>query len=273
MILDVRHHVADAPPRLEEPGRGDRVCWVPPAVLRPERTRWQRTWPLLVGVVVTAALVVVSLFVGVYDVGAEGGREMFAITRVPRTVALVLAGASMAMCGLIMQLMTQNRFVEPSTTGTTEWAGLGLLVTMVLVPGAGLVTRMAGAILFAFVGTLVFFLFLRRVRLQSSLIVPIVGIMLGAVVGAASTFLALQTDMLQQVGAWFAGSFTSVVRGRYELLFLVLIVCVAVFVIADRFTVAGLGKDVATNVGLNYDAVILTGVAMVAVATGVVTVV
>ncbi|MPZ04293.1 iron chelate uptake ABC transporter family permease subunit, partial [Micrococcus luteus] len=137
-------------------------------------------------------------------------------------------------------------------------------------PGAGLVTRMAGAILFAFVGTLVFFLFLRRVRLQSSLIVPIVGIMLGAVVGAASTFLALQTDMLQQVGAWFAGSFTSVVRGRYELLFLVLIVCVAVFVIADRFTVAGLGKDVATNVGLNYDAVILTGVAMVAVATGVV---
>ena len=144
---------------------------------------------------------------------------------------------------------------------------------MVLVPGAGLVTRMVGAILFAFVGTLVFFLFLRRVRLQSSLIVPIVGIMLGAVVGAASTFLALQTDMLQQVGAWFAGSFTSVVRGRYELLFLVLIVCVAVFVIADRFTVAGLGKDVATNVGLNYDAVILTGVAMVAVATGVVTVV
>ena len=79
--------------------------------------------------------------------------------------------------------------------------------------------------------------------------------------------------MLQQVGAWFAGSFTSVVRGRYELLFLVLIVCVAVFVIADRFTVAGLGKDVATNVGLNYGAVILTGVAMVAVATGVVTVV
>ena len=132
MTLDVRHHVADAPPRLEEPGRGDRVCWVPPAVLRPERTRWQRTWPLLVGVVVTAALVVVSLFVGVYDVGAEGGREMFAITRVPRTVALVLAGASMAMCGLIMQLMTQNRFVEPSTTGTTEWAGLGLLVTICL---------------------------------------------------------------------------------------------------------------------------------------------
>ena len=254
-------------------GPGERVCWVPPTVLRPERTRWQRLWPLLVGAAFTLGLVVLSLFVGVYDLGAEGGAEMFAITRVPRTIALVLAGAVMALSGLIMQLMTQNRFVEPSTTGTTEWAGLGLLLTMILIPGAGIVTRMAGAVLFAFVGTMVFFLFLRRVKLSSSLIVPIVGIMMGAVVGAASTFLALQTDMLQQMGAWFAGSFTSVVRGRYELLFLVLLVCVAVFVIADRFTVAGLGKDVATNVGLNYEAVVFTGVAMVAVATGVVTVV
>jgi len=254
-------------------GPGERVCWVPPAVLRPERSRWQRTWPLLAGAAITVALTVLSLFVGVYDLDAEGGAEMFGITRVPRTIALILAGAAMAMCGLIMQLMTQNRFVEPSTTGTTEWAGLGLLVTMLLIPGAGIMTRMVGAVLFAFVGTMVFFLFLRRVRLSSSLIVPIVGIMMGAVVGSASTFLALQTDMLQQMGAWFAGSFTSVVRGRYELLFIVLAVCVAVFVIADRFTVAGLGKDIATNVGLNYEAVVFTGVAMVSVATGVVTVV
>nr|WP_221419492.1 iron chelate uptake ABC transporter family permease subunit [Micrococcus flavus] len=258
---------------LTEPGPGERVCWVPPAVLRPQRTRWQRTWPLLVGLAVTVGLVVLSLNVGAFDLGTEGGTEMFWITRVPRTVALVLAGAALALCGLIMQLMTQNRFVEPSTTGTTEWAGLGLLTTMILIPGAGIVTRMVGAVLFAFVGTMVFFLFLRRVRLSSSLIVPIVGIMLGAVVGAASTFLALQTDMLQQLGAWFAGSFTSVVRGRYELLFLVLAVTVAVFLIADRFTVAGLGKDIATNVGLNYEAVVFTGVAMVSVATGVITVV
>lgn len=264
---------ADARTQPSPAGPGERMCWVPPAVLRPERTRWQRTWPLLVGIGFTAALAGLSLFVGVYDLGAEGGAEIFSITRVPRTIALILAGAAMAMCGLIMQLMTQNRFVEPSTTGTTEWAGLGLLVTMLLVPGAGILTRMVGAVLFAFIGTMVFFLFLRRVKLSSSLIVPIVGIMMGAVVGAASTFLALQTDMLQQMGAWFAGSFTSVVRGRYELLFLVLLVCVAVFVIADRFTVAGLGKDIATNVGLNYDAVVFTGVAMVAVATGVVTVV
>lgn len=46
-----------------------------------------------------------------------------------------------------------------------------------------------------------------------------------------------------------------------------------VFIFADRLTVAGLGKDVATNVGLNYERVVLLGAALVAVASGVVTVV
>ena len=229
---------------------------------------------LVIGVVVVALLLVASLFTGVYDiVGAEDGAAMFAITRIPRTVALVLAGAAMAMSGLIMQLMTQNRFVEPSTTGTTEWAGLGLILVMIFVPGAGLLTRMTVAIIFSFVGTMVFFLFLRKVTLRSSLIVPIIGIMLGAVVGSISTFVALQFDALQNLGVWFAGSFTSVLRGSYEVLWIVLLVGVAVFIVADRLTVAGLGEDIATNVGVNYQRVLLLGTGLVAIATGVVTVV
>ena len=229
---------------------------------------------LVIGIVLVALLLVASLFTGVYDIfGAEDGAEMFAITRIPRTIALVLAGAAMAMSGLIMQLMTQNRFVEPTTTGTTEWAGLGLILVMVLVPGASLLTRMSVAIVFAFVGTMVFFLFLRKVTLRSSLIVPIIGIMLGAVVGSVSTFVALQFDALQNLGVWFAGSFTSVLRGSYEVLWIVLLVGVAVFLVADRLTVVGLGEDVATNVGVNYQRVLLLGTALVAVATGVVTVV
>lgn len=240
----------------------------------PASPRTKGAVPLLLATVVTAGLLVLSLFVGVYDItGSEDGWRMFAITRIPRTLSLVLAGVAMSMSGLVMQLLTRNRFVEPTTTGTIEWAGLGLLLTMIFVPGASLVTRMTGAILFSFVGTMIFFAFLQRVRLKSSLMVPIVGIMLGAVVGSISTFIALSTDMLQNLGIWFAGSFTSVVRGRYELLWIVAIVAVAVFIVADRFTVAGLGKDIATNVGLNYRAVMLLGVAMVSIATGVTAVV
>jgi len=241
----------------------------------PPRTRGRLFDPaLLIGIAVVAALLVASLFVGVYDVfGADDGAEMFAITRIPRTLALMLAGAAMAMSGLVMQLLTQNRFVEPTTTGTTEWAGLGLLAVMILAPTAGIVPKMTGAIIAAFIGTMVFFLFLRRVSLRSSLIVPIVGIMLGAVVGSVSTFIALQTDTLQSLGVWFAGSFTSVLRGQYEALWIVAIVGVIIFIVADRFTVAGLGEEISTNVGVNYNRVVLLGTALIAVATGVVTVI
>lgn len=240
---------------------------------RRERARLFDPW-LIVGIIIVAGLLVASLLTGVYDIfGAPDGAEMFTITRIPRTVALVLAGGAMAMCGLVMQLLTQNRFVEPTTTGTTEWASLGLLAVMVLFPHATLFMKMTGAVLFAFIGTLVFFLFLRRVSLRSSLIVPIVGIMLGAVVGSITTFFALQTDQLQNLGIWFAGSFTSVLKGTYELMWIVLLVAVIVFIAADRFTVVGLGQDIATNVGVNYNRIVLLGTGLIAVATGIVTVV
>ncbi len=244
-----------------------------PAVSRRSRGRLL-TWPLVGGTAVVGGLVGLSLFVGVYDViGAADGAEMFAITRIPRTVGLVLAGAALAMCGLVMQQLTQNRFVEPTTTGTTEWAGLGLLLVMLVFPDAPLMVRMIGAVGMAFVGTMLFFLFLRRVMLTSSIIVPIVGMMLGAVVGAVSTFIALSTNLLQSMAAWFTGSFTSVLRGQYEPLWIVLLVVIAVFITADRFTIAGLGRDVATNVGVDYSRVVLIGTVLIALAAGVVTVV
>ena len=242
---------------------------------RVARTRGKLVdWKFLVAVAVVGALLVGSLLIGEYDVfNAQDGTDMFSITRVPRTIALVLAGAAMAMCGLVMQMLTQNRFVSPTTTGTTEWAGLGLLFVMIVFPGATVMGRMVGAVVFSFVGAMVFFFFLQRVSLRSSLIVPIVGIMLGAVVSAVSTFVALQTDMLQQLGVWFAGSFTSVYKGQYEVLWVVLLVVVGVFLLADRLTLAGLGEDFATSVGMNYRRIVLVGTVMVAIAVGVVTVV
>lgn len=236
--------------------------------------RLSTSWALLAGVAVTGALLALSLAVGQYDIrGSADGAEMFWTTRVPRTIALVLSGSAMAMSGMVMQLLTQNRFVEPTTTGTTEWAGLGLMVALYFIPDPSLTVRMLVAVAFAFVGTLVFFAFLRRVALKSSLVVPIIGIMLGAVVSSVSTFFAMQTDLLQSLGIWFAGSYTSIIRGQYEVLWIVALVVVVVFIFADRLTVAGLGKDVATNVGLNYEQVVLLGVALVAIASGVVTVV
>ncbi|WP_194949169.1 ABC transporter permease [Actinomyces trachealis] len=238
------------------------------------RTRSRLGLPFFLALALTAALLGLSLATGEYSILSHNdGWELFRSVRIPRTIALVLSGAAMSLSGLVMQLITQNRFVEPTTTGTTEWAGLGLLTVMIVAPQATILGRMAVAVGFAFIGTMVFFLLLRRISLRSSLLVPIMGIMLGAVVSAISTFLALQTNSLQSLGVWFQGSFTSVYRGQYEVLWLVLLAVAAVVVLADRLTVAGLGEDVATAVGVSYQQMVLIATALIALATGVVTVV
>lgn len=226
----------------------------------------------LLAVAAVIVLGVISLFTGVYDIqGQEDGIQMFFITRVPRTIALMLTGAATSMAGLVMQMITQNRLVEPTTTGTIEWAGLGLLFVYLLFPSPSLVLRMTGAIVFSFVGTMIFFLFLRRIKLRSSLIVPIIGMMLGAVVSACSTFLGLTFQMTQNIESWFAGSFASVQIGRYEYLWLIIVVTGLIFAYADRLTLAGLGEDIATSLGVNYNRIVLLGTGLISFAVGIVT--
>ena len=230
------------------------------------------TMPFILMVVAVITLGIISLSVGVYDIkGQEDGLSMFFITRVPRTAALMLTGAAMSMTGLVTQLIVQNKMVEPTTTGTIEWSGLGLMLVYLLVPSPTLVVRMTGAIVFSFIGTMVFFLFLRRVKLRSSLIVPIIGMMLGAVVSAISTFVGLTFQMTQNIENWFVGSFASVQVGRYEYLWLIVVVAIVIFIYADRFTLAGLGEDIATSLGANYNGIVLLGTGLISFAVGIVT--
>lgn len=227
--------------------------------------------------IVVGVLVVASLFTGGYEITFSGllddpeQREMFFISRVPRTLALIFAAMAMSLSGVIMQMITQNKFVEPTTAGTAQWSGLGILFVFIFIPGAPPMVRMVVASVFAFIGTMIFLGVLRRVVVSSSIVVPLVGIMLGAVVGAITTFLAGQFNLLQSMSTWQSGGFSSIVRGFYEPLWAVLIIAVLTFVMADRFTAAGLGKNVATTIGVNYERVVLAGTTMVALATGVTT--
>ncbi|AOH54913.1 ABC transporter permease [Peribacillus muralis] len=229
------------------------------------------TKPFILAILIVIILGFVSLFTGVYDIrGQEDGMDMFFITRVPRTAALMLTGAAMSMAGLVMQLITQNRLVEPTTTGTIEWSGLGLLLVYLLFPAPTLVLRMTGAIIFSFIGTMIFFLFLRRVKLRSSLIVPIIGLMLGAVISAISTFIGLVFQVTQNIETWFVGSFAPVQIGRYEYLWLIVVVTFLIFIYANRLTLAGLGEDVATSLGVNYNRIVLFGTGLISLAVGIV---
>lgn len=222
-------------------------------------------------IILVILLATISILTGAYSLrdNREGWRMIF-ITRIPRTLSLMLTGAAMSMSGIVMQLITQNKLVEPTTTGTIEWAGLGLILAYIMVPSATLLLRTTFAILAAFIGSMIFFLLLRNIRLKSSLLVPVLGIMMGAVVSAVSTFVALVFNMTQSLELWFAGSFAPMQKGRYEYLYFIIVITIAIYIYADRLTLAGLGEDVATNLGLNYKKIILVANILVSIATGLV---
>ena len=228
---------------------------------------------------ITLLLAVVSLFIGVSEVSPMAlltgnaeprAVEIFLASRVPRTLALVLAGAAMAIGGLVMQMVVRNRFVEPSTAGTSESAALGFLVVTLLAPGWPLMAKMGVSALFALAGTALFLRVLKAVPLRDVLLVPLVGIMLGGIIGAISAFIAYRAGLMGSLLAWNMGDFSGVIRGRYELLWIGLLCCAIAYVAADRFTVAGMGKDFTTNLGLNYNQVVVLGLVIVSVVSAVV---
>lgn len=212
-----------------------------------------------------AALATVSLFVGVAELD---GFILFA-SRIPRTVALVLAGAAFAITGLIMQLLVRNRFVEPGTTGATDAASLALLAVLMSLPGLPIWGKAIFAALGALVGVFGFLALVRRIPSRSSVLVPIVGILYGGVIAAVTTFIAYRTNMLQELLSWSVGDFSGILRGRYEILFFAAAAALVAWVAADRFTVAGLGDSAARGLGLDTRAVMGLGVTIIAVVTGI----
>jgi iron complex transport system permease protein len=91
-----------------------------------------------------AVLFVLSLAVGVSPLPLNTmlsdpeALQLLLVSRLPRTLAAVLCGAGLAVAGQIMQTLTRNRFVEPSTAGTAQSAALGILIVTLFLPATGL---------------------------------------------------------------------------------------------------------------------------------------
>ena len=203
---------------------------------------------------------------------ADVARETLWVSRIPRTLALILAGTAMGVCGLLMQLLVRNRFVEPSTVGTTEAAALGLLIVTMLVPSMPLIGKMGVAAVAALGGTYLFLAVVKTLPTHNTVLVPLVGMMLGGIVAAVTTYIAFSNNLLMSLNAWMTGDFSGVLQGRYELLWIVGALTVLAYIAADRFTVAGLGESFSTNAGLNHRGVLALGFGLLSVASATVVV-
>ena len=221
---------------------------------------------VLILIIILTALAVISLFVGVADITLTDiinlkvdKLELIMISRIPRTAALILAGVGMSVSGVIMQQMTQNKFVSPTTAGTLEAAKMGLLIFIIFTPMAGTTVKMLSAFIFTFLASVIFLMIVRKIRHRNVVFVPLVGLMFGGIIGSVSTFFAVQLNIVQDTNAWMMGDFSGILQGRYELIYLTLPAILITYVYANKFTVIGMGEDFSKNLGLNYNSIVNIG--------------
>ncbi len=219
----------------------------------------------------------VSVFVGVNAISpldlfylTESQAQTLLIARLPRLAALMMAGVSMGIVGLMMQQLSRNKFVSPTTAGTEDAARLGILVSLLLFGAASTMVKMLIAFVFALLGTFIFMKLLDRIKYKNVISIPLAGLMFGSVVNSLTTFFAYKYDLIQSIGAWLFGDFSMVLQGRYELLYISVPLVILAYWFADRFTLAGMGEEFAVNLGLSYRQVVNIGMILIALVTAVV---
>lgn len=229
--------------------------------------------------VVLAAVSFGSLFVGVVEVSLgsvftdEYARVIFFASRLPRLCAVLCTGVGMSIAGLIMQQLCMNKFISPTTGATISSAQLGILIATVFIPSATLWSRAAISFVFALLGTWIFVAFIQRVKFKDLVMVPLVGIMFGYVITGITNFLAYRFDLTQQLSGWLTGNFSMVISGRYEIVYLVVPMVILAVIFANYFNIVGMGKDFASNLGVNYNLVLFLGITVSAMITASVVVV
>ena len=215
-----------------------------------------------------------SLFVGVLDIrpsdlltGSVETWEIFLISRLPRLLAILCTGIGMSVAGLIMQQLCMNKFVSPTTGATISSAQFGILLALLFAPGSTLWGRAAFSFVCAVLGTWVFVWFIQRIQFKDVVMVPLVGIMFSNIVMGVTNYLAYKYEMTQALSSWLVGHFSTVIRGRYELVWLTVPLVVLAFVFANHFNIVGMGKDFSQNLGVPYDLVLFMGLTIAAMIT------
>ncbi len=228
-------------------------------------------------IILLGVLSVISVFIGASDVtlssilnGDSQQLYILFISRIPRLLSVCVTGVGMGICGLIMQQLTRNKFVSPTTAATMDFAKLGMLIAMVFFAGASLVHKMVFAFICSLLGTFLFMGIMKQVKFRNSLFIPLIGMMLGNVVNSITSFIAYQFDLVQNISSWAQGDFTNIMKGNYELLYLSIPLVFIAFLYANKFTIAGMGEDFSANLGLNHKWVVNVGLTIIALITSVI---
>lgn len=221
-------------------------------------------------------LCLLSLVMGVQEIswmslfqGSSQAWLTVSASRVPRLVALILTGIGLSVCGVILQHIVHNKFVEPSTTGALDASKLGILCSLTLIPSVSMMGKMLFATVFCFVSSLFFIFMVSHIKVKNMVLIPVMGLMYGAILSSVAEFYAFQHNVIQSMQNWLLGDFSKIVQGHYELIYVVVPVLVLTYLFAQRFTVVGMGEDMAKSLGISYQWTIAIGLLLVSITTAI----
>lgn len=241
-----------------------------------QQKKRRQGWFLAVLVVAVVAMGVICLLLGSSSMTMEEGlkallgqgtRAQLRIMRnirLPRVLAAVIAGAGLALSGLMMQTTLNNSMASPSTLGVTNGAVFGANLSIIAF-GGGLVSSFdamgnpyaVGGLAFVFAMlSVLLILGLCRLRSFSPNVVVLAGIALGAVWNAATTMLQFYaTDVgLSAAVVW---SFGDLGRATYQSDFIMLTVVLAgllfFWLMSWRYNALLSGEATAKTMGIHVE--------------------
>ncbi|MGK9171800.1 vitamin B12 ABC transporter permease BtuC [Yokenella regensburgei] len=179
------------------------------------------------------------------------GRLFVGQIRLPRTLAVMLVGAALALSGAIMQALFDNPLAEPGLLGVSNGAGVGLIAAVLL--GNGILPDWSlgmCAIAGALIVTLILLRFARRQLSTSRLLLA--GVALGIICSALMTWaIYFSTSFdLRQLMYWMMGGFGGVDWRQSWLMLALLPVMMWVCFQSRPLNMLALGETSARQLGL-----------------------
>ena len=194
---------------------------------------------------------VLQILVRSYD-GKEAWQHIVLESRLPQTVTALLAGASLAVSGLMLQTLFKNPLAGPSILGISDGANLGVAIAMIYLGAASYLTTIVAALIGAFVVLLIILGFSRKV--SSNVMLLIIGIMVGYLASSVISILNYHAsaDKVHQYVMWGMGDFSGVSLSKLPWLTgfsLAGILCSLLLI--KPLNALLLGESYATNLGVN----------------------
>ena len=216
---------------------------------------------ILVGSIHIPAKDVLSILLGNADGIKPSWVYIVLQSRLPQAVTAVLAGGALAASGLMLQTAFRNPLADPGIFGISSGAGLGVALVMLLLGGSftagsvtvsGFVAVLFAAFLGAMAVMLVIFFFSGLVR--SSVMLLIVGIMIGYVSSSAVTLLNFfaSDEGVKSFMVWGMGSFGGVsLRMLPAFATVTLLALFCALLLIKPLNALMLGERYAENLGVN----------------------